>query len=67
MSFHTYLQKFLEKELEFYSTKNIQSGYTNLSYKYRENRKQITESLSKAEERLSFFAAIMPSTFSAVS
>lgn len=67
MSFHTYLQKFLEKELEFYSTKNIQSGYTNLSYKYRENRKQITESLSKAEERLSYLAARMPATFSAVS
>ncbi|WP_338636598.1 small ribosomal subunit Rsm22 family protein [Spirobacillus cienkowskii] len=67
MSFYTYLQKFLEKELEFYSTKNIQFGYSNLSYKYRENRKEITESLSNAEERLSYLAARMPATFSAVS
>ena len=56
----------LEKEISFISVSKLHKAYTDLSNQYRLNRKDISLSLQKEEQRISYVAARMPSTYETV-
>ena len=60
------LQASLEKELVQISTSKLQKAYSKLSTHYRVDRKEINQALKQEEQRISYIAARMPSTYETV-
>ncbi len=56
----------IEKEISSIPVKNLHKAYTELSNKYRLNRKDINHTLQNEEQRISYIAARMPSTYETV-
>lgn len=56
----------LENEISLISTIKLHKAYTKLSQQYRSNRKDISNAFQNNEQRISYVAGRMPSTYESV-